>query len=1160
MKNITLPGHKFLLLAVAGILFVLLIFGAVLIENWRWSIVACLLSVLGICAGALFLKRVPAKVRYQLRRQQLTEPEELQRKQRSDREQERLQDLQNSWTEAVTTLRGSHLKKQGNPLYLLPWYLVMGESGSGKSTAIKSARLSSPFEANHSHGGSATDNCEWSFLDNGIVIDTAGRYSKPVDEEGDNREWQKFLSLLVKCRKREAINGLIVTVAADKLVNGSSPELENDGRQLRRRIDELMQVLGIKFPVYVLVTKCDLISGMSQFGKRLPEKSLDQPIGVVNEEMSENVVGFLERFTISVAERLRTFRMLLLHQLEATEAEAGLLLFPDDLRSLQQGLAAFIRAAFDKNRYQDTPLLRGIYLGSGRQEGTLSRSFTDKTGSASEKETISGTGRGLFLHDFFERVLPCDRGLVAPTTRNMQWNTLTRNLGLTSWMLICVALCALLSYSFLKNMATIRQASAEISKIPDLNGDSMTDLVTMDRFRKMVTDVEQNNLNWWIPRFGLNESGQFEMALKARYCRQFQDRFLTSFDRNLATVVNGLSGATPDDLYGRYVMHLSRRINLLKARQSGAGLDRLRSRPLPSYAQSQLQEVHDAQGAEKFGTMYLSYLAWRADGRELEREMQFQQSLLTRLLLVKGNLAWVVEFTNRQLPEAGIDLRSFWGGARTLPAEPVIAPAFTRKGKEYVTALVDEVSAASSDPGVQERTKATFESWYRGSCFAAWQKFAAAFPKGEERLSGAKEWQNTAQVMATDQGPYFGFMKRAVVELEPFGMVEAAPPWLVQLYRYQLVKASGPAAGIAASAAKEGKRVAGKLGNLVAKLKTSPTGPTGPGAGLNTMESQKAVKDYLDALAQIAPVAKSRTLAHQMALQVFNEDPGADKSPFYRAAEAAQRLNTLSDQGKTDETFSRLIFGPITFYGTFVRQETACSLQRQWEEKVLKEVQGITDPQTLQYLLSKEGPVWKFIGASADPFIGWNPRQGYYAKSALGGGLQFEPGFNSFLTTGAKTKIFVDTPPKQSYSVTFKGLPTDANNEARSKPQRTRLELQCATGSQLIDNLNYPVSKTFIWSPGSCSDVLFQIDIGDVILTKRYRGPNGFPDFLRDFPGGRHTFYPQQFPLEKQALEQMGVRYIRVNYQLFGNQAILTGQGSKSLPIKVPARITRCWD
>src|SRR6185369_11501747 len=178
--------------------------------------------------------------------------------------------LNNSWKEAVETLRRSHLKKHGNPLYVLPWYLIMGESGSGKSTAISSARLTSPFaEVNHASGVSGTRNCDWWFFDQSIILDTAGRYAMPVDSGRDNEEWQKFLSLLVKYRKKEPINGLIMTVAADKLLSGSPESLEKDGLQLRRRLDELMRVLGIKFPVYLLVTKCDLIQGMTQFSERL---------------------------------------------------------------------------------------------------------------------------------------------------------------------------------------------------------------------------------------------------------------------------------------------------------------------------------------------------------------------------------------------------------------------------------------------------------------------------------------------------------------------------------------------------------------------------------------------------------------------------------------------------------------------------------------------------------------------------------------------------------------------------------------------------------------------------------------------------------------------------------------------------------------------------
>jgi type VI secretion system protein ImpL len=214
----------------------------------------------------------------------------------------------------------------------------------------------------------------------------------------------------------------------------------------------------------------------------------------------------------------------------------------------------------------------------------------------------------------------------------------------------------------------------------------------------------------------------------------------------------------------------------------------------------------------------------------------------------------------------------------------------------------------------------------------------------------------------------------------------------------------------------------------------------------------------------------------------------------------------------------------------------------------------------IQYLLGPEGPVWKYVKGPAGPFIGWTPQRGYYSKVALGGSVPFDPSFFAFLTKGAKAKVAA-APAKQNNNVTIKGLPTDANPDARIKPQSTRLELQCASGSQNIENMNYPVSKTFVWAADSCSDATFQIDVGEVMLTKKYAGPKGFPAFLQDFPGGRHTFYPQDFPREKGALERMGIKYIRVNYQISGGSEIIAqASAGSSLPGQAPRVVTQCWN
>ncbi len=115
----------------------------------------------------------------------------LQSKDKKDREISR--EMQEKWKEAMESLKKSHLKRQGNPLYVLPWYMIIGKSGTGKTTAIKSADLSSSFsEVSSVSGISGTRNCDWWFFEQAILIDTAGRYAIPVDGDRDMDEWQKF--------------------------------------------------------------------------------------------------------------------------------------------------------------------------------------------------------------------------------------------------------------------------------------------------------------------------------------------------------------------------------------------------------------------------------------------------------------------------------------------------------------------------------------------------------------------------------------------------------------------------------------------------------------------------------------------------------------------------------------------------------------------------------------------------------------------------------------------------------------------------------------------------------------------------------------------------------------------------------------------------------
>ncbi len=1203
MKSLLGKILKIFLIFALVVLIVLVVFGLVLTLDWpKWVGIVILVGLLGLFVAILFVRKLWLRRKEQRFVEQIVEQDEARLKEMAVQDQQQGKELQNRWKEAIEALRSSHLKKLGNPLYVLPWYMVIGESGTGKTTAIRSARLTSPFaDLRQATGISGTKNCDWWFFEQAVIVDTAGRYAIPVDEGRDKDEWQQFLTLLAKYRKKEPLNGLIVTLAADKCLQESPEVLKQDGRSIRRRIDELMRVLGAKFPVYVMVTKCDLIQGMTQYTEQLPEGSLNQAMGAVNPGLSKDVAGFLDRAIPGMGERLRDIRLLLLHESRSKTLEPGLVLFPQEFENLKPGLGAFMRGAFQENPYQETPLLRGLYFSSGRQEGTPYSHLLKALGLIDAKEVLPGTDKGLFLHDFFGRILPKDRYLFAPTQRAMEWRQITRNLGLTAWVIMGLAVCGLLTFAFVKNLNTIRTFSHEFPKPIVLAQDVIPDLTTMDRFQRTLFKVEEFNRNWWIPRFGLHESERVEAELKIRYCKQFQQEMLTPLDRNMAMQMTGFSAATPGRTIGEYVLHLARRINLLKARLEGDSAGSLLKKKQPPYGPllpaTEKEVIEDANG--KFSRSNAHYLGWNQDTGQLNQELTQLQTWLQRMVSLPGlDLHWLVDWENGEDGAVAVSLDQFWSGSLALANEPSVSPAFTRKGKDDIDGFLAEIEAALADQTMMAAKKADFVQWYRKLYLASWQNFAEFFPKGVEKLKGRPEWQPLASRMAGDQSPYFDLVDRMAEELIPWADDPKQPSWakLVfqwKLFKMQIGKEAVPAAGLIDKAGQGLKRMAGRAGDLAGKV------------GGDAMEAQtRAAKfygEYRGALAEITPVSNSRKLAFEMASKVYAEDPTMGKSPFFAADTAIENLRAamLTSAGETDALFWRLVAGPRDFLLAYVRNEAACFLQSEWESKVLVEVKGVTGWDTVSRVLMapEKGVVWKYINSGAGmPFIS-HPLKGYVAKEALGAPIAFDPAFMPFLDKADLERKIIPKRdeaaaaakaaeaaaaaaaaaggggggPKDSYPVLIKAYPTGANADAQVKPRAVRLELRCNDGVQALVNYNYPVEKIFNWNPDACSDVTLDIEIPGVTVGKRYFGSKAFQAFLREFIRGERTFQSRDFRNQYLELERVGIRSITVKYEFGGavGGALKHGEHKDkptpsglpaAQPFTIPTRIVTCWD
>ena len=312
--------------------------------------------------------------------------------------QQLAKNLRKSWLKAIKSLRKSHLKHRGDPLYVLPWYMVFGKPRSGKTTALKNAKLLSPAMELSEHQEGSTLNLEWWLYDQAIVIDTAGRYAVPDVDKRDRSEWSMLLQMLSRHKQKEPLNGLVLVVAADRLLNSSEEELRAEGQQIRSGLNELMERLEIQMPVYLMVTKCDLIDQFSNWCQYLPADSLDQVMGYLCEEEVTNIDQTLDTVFDRILGRLKELRLLMMER--GDYPDDSLIELPTNLEKIRSGLHAFAQTALKDNLYQETPRFRGLYFSSSQQvEGTPG---SDEV-----------TDRGLFLHHLFTKVMPPDRGILS---------------------------------------------------------------------------------------------------------------------------------------------------------------------------------------------------------------------------------------------------------------------------------------------------------------------------------------------------------------------------------------------------------------------------------------------------------------------------------------------------------------------------------------------------------------------------------------------------------------------------------------------------------------------------------------------------------------------------------------------------------------------------
>ena len=401
--------------------------------------------------------------------------------------------LDTRFTEAVATLKQMRLsaagKKPGlrdwlslsggNYLYDLPWYVFIGAPGAGKTTALVNSGLSFPlaekFGPGAIRGVGGTRNCDWWFTDDAVLIDTAGRYTTQDSHQSEDKgAWDAFLALLKKVRPRRPLNGVFLSISVGDLLTQGPEARSTLAASIRARLLELDAKLATRLPVYVLVTKTDLLYGFADYFDDLGKEQRAQVFGFtlpVEEGARVAEQGMSAAFQREFAHlHQRVNDGLIARMQRETDGarRAAIFGFPAQFGAIGPLVSDLLEQVFTGSRFAQPPWVRGVYFTSGTQEGSpidrvmgsLARGFGLERAMLPPQKS---SGRSYFLTKLLREVVFPEQRLAGADVKLERKRHTLRFAAVAGMLLVTGALLAGWGWSAWRNLEYLKSVEARVA-------------------------------------------------------------------------------------------------------------------------------------------------------------------------------------------------------------------------------------------------------------------------------------------------------------------------------------------------------------------------------------------------------------------------------------------------------------------------------------------------------------------------------------------------------------------------------------------------------------------------------------------------------------------------------------------------------------------------
>jgi type VI secretion system protein ImpL len=457
-----------------------------------------------------------------------------------------LANLQNNIKKVLHTLHNSVIKSFFFR-YKKPWYLVLGPTHAGKTTLLNKADINIKGLDNLPPMLITPTQCfNWWLADEAVFIDVGGKYLRENKDKPANNEllFQNFFKLLKKYRRYKPINGLILTINLQEMT--VNLKQQSQLQTLRQVLQQLILEFS-NFPIYLMITRCDMIEGFTEFFEDLGPEERKQIFGLsfpLTAESESLPALYQEQFN-ALLERLNERVIWRLQNENNLEKIANIKNFPLQMEFLKNPLAKLLNVILPSGHN-----LRGIFFTSTLQKDIPIDNLTKTLAHAFDITHLQQTHRNassknFFISEIFKRVVYPEAKFYATNNADHRLQFAT-SLLITLLSLVCIFV---FSNSYRYNLETIRHTKQIIhvdnGQMPEGFELLIQHLNTLTNVALQLSHQEKP----WYTKIGMQQTNKLQHQALTIYHKFLIEKFLPYLQQSLEIQLQNAQANNANQLY-----------------------------------------------------------------------------------------------------------------------------------------------------------------------------------------------------------------------------------------------------------------------------------------------------------------------------------------------------------------------------------------------------------------------------------------------------------------------------------------------------------------------------------------------------------------------------------------------------------------------------------